>query len=110
MKTIKVEIEKRLPSEANFWQVFASVGFWNENGQKAYDDNRAGKMGSKFTQDAARSRPIEEWVLNSLYHDIETLSSNGVPPYWEPGWKFGRGGNHIWIANQKNERVVFIHF
>lgn len=23
-------------------------------------------------------------------------------------WKFGRGGNHIWVSNWKNERLMLI--
>jgi len=112
MKALKIEIEKRLPPEANLWQVFASVGFWNENGQRVYDENRAGKMGSKFTQGEAKRLSFEEFVLNSLNSDIETLKSSTRLPnkYWEPGFTHGKGGSHIWVSNPKNERVLFIHF
>lgn len=98
---IKVEIEKRIPEK--FFQVLASVGFWNEQGENVYQKNREGKMGSKFTQQEANKLKYEDFVLNSLICDVKTVLEGTE-------FKFGKGGSHIWISNDKNERMIFIHF
>lgn len=43
---------------------------------------------------------VDKW---SMLWAMENLA------IWNP-WKVGRGGNHIWISNQKNERLAIITF
>ena len=100
-KKIKVEIETRIPEK--FFQVLASIGFWNEQGEDVYQKNRDGKLGSKFTQDEANKLSYEDFVLNSLVCDVQTILENTE-------FKFGKGGSHIWISNKENQRMVFIYF
>ncbi len=102
MKKLIVEIEKKVPPQ--FFQIFASIGFWNEEGEKTYILNLEGKIGNAFTQTQARKLKYEEFILNCLISDINMLTKDLT------GFKFGKAGSHIWVSNDKNERILFIHF
>jgi hypothetical protein len=108
MNTIKVEIEKRLPSE--LFQVLACIGFWNEQGANVYEMNKAGKMGGKTSQEEARKLPYETFCLNSLINEIRTFAESKEQKYWPTGYKAGKAGDHIWVSDANNIRVLFIHF
>lgn len=94
-------IEKRIPE--SFIQIFASVGFWNAEGQDVYKSNKAGTMGSKTTQDEANSKTFEAFVLDCLFLDCKTILSNTE-------FKCGRSGNHVWVSTEDNDRLILIHF
>ena len=106
MKKLIVEIEKKITPE--LFNVFGCVGFWNDEGQNVYEMNKAGKMGSKFSQSQANKLPYEDFVLESLGHEIIETLQNGET--WPKGWKAGKGGSHIWVSSPDNERRIFIHF
>ena len=106
MQLLQTTIERRLPKE--LFHVLASIGFWNEQGQQVYEQNKAGKMGSKFTQGEANKLPYTDFCFNSLLSEIESFSQSSE--HWPAGYKYGKGGSHIWVSNPKNERVLFIHF
>lgn len=99
---LKTIIEHRVP--ASFFQIFASVGFWNERGTEFFEANKNGTMGSKFTQTKAREEGKEAFILNSLLCDVQTILKE------QPEFKCGKSGSHIWVSNEKNERLILIHF
>lgn len=105
---LKTEIESRIPDE--LLHVFKCIGFWNEQGLNIYEQNKAGKTGSKFTQDEARKVTFETFIFNCLLSDLKQLSESTSTGYWPKGFKYGKGGSHIWISNPENERTLFIHF
>lgn len=107
MNQLKVTIETKLPKE--LFQVLASVGFWNQHGQQVYESNKAGTMGGKYSQAQARVLNADDFILNSLFNDVKTLSESKQPEYWPEGFKCGKGGSHIWVSTPTNERVLFIH-
>ncbi len=98
---IKVEIESKVPDK--FFQIFASIGFWNQEGQKVYDANKKGLLGSKVTQEAARKETFENYILNCLSIDISTVLR-------DTEYKCGKGGSHLWVSNNDDKRMLFIHF
>src|SRR6185369_4331780 len=99
--TLKVEIETKVPS--NFFQIFASIGFWNAEGKTVYEANKAGTMGSQFTQEQAKKLQYQDFVFNSLLTDIQTILE-------KTDFKFGKAGSHIWVSDKDNKRILFIHF
>jgi hypothetical protein len=107
MKKLIVVIESKLHEK--LFQALACVGFWNQEGEKVYGENRAGRMGNAFTQKEARRLSNEDFVMNSLIHDLKTLEE-GNGELWPEGFAAGKSGSHIWIHNEKNERVILIHF
>ena len=107
MPQLSVTIESKLPAE--LFQVLASIGFWNTEGFRTYELNKKGELGSKASQDLARKLTYESFILDCLYADINCFAT-GSGKYWVEGYKFGKGGSHIWVSNQNNERVLFIHF
>lgn len=108
MSTLKLEIESRMPRE--LVHICQSIGFWNEDGDRVYRLNQAKEMGDKFTQEQARKLSYEEYTINSLLSDLKIFSESKEPGYWPKGYKYGRGGSHIWVSNENNQRVLFIHF
>lgn len=103
MKKLLITIEGKITN--NLYNVFGCIGFWNSEGQHVYEQNKAGKMGNKFTQEQANKLPYEEFILMSLMQDFHTLTET------MKGYKFGKGGTHIWIAREtNNERVILINF
>lgn len=98
---IKVEIESKVPDK--FFQIFASIGFWNQEGQRVYDANKKGLMGSKVTQEAARKETFESYILDCLSVDIATVLEGTE-------FKSGKGGSHLWVSDKDNKRMLFIHF
>jgi hypothetical protein len=106
--TLKIEIEKRLPSQ--LFHVLACCGFWNEQGKNVYEKNKAGEMGGKYSQEQARKLSYNDFCLNSLLSEIKTFAESTGEGYWVDGYKYGKGGSHIWVSNAQNERILFIHF
>jgi hypothetical protein len=107
MPYLKLEIERKLPEQ--LFQILASIGYWNQNGFQIWMDNKAGKLGSKESQQFAKKVPQDSFVLDCLYSDINCFA-NGNGKYWVEGYKFGKGGSHIWVSDENNERVLFIHY
>jgi hypothetical protein len=105
MKTVNVIIEKRIPDELT--TLFQCVGFWNEQGKDLYEMNKQGKMGSKRTQELARSMSYHDFILDMLISDIEIVHDN--PKKWPVGYIYGRSGSHIWVSDSQNARVLLIH-
>lgn len=101
MKYLKTVIESKIPQ--SFFQIFASIGFWNEEGKKVCEGNKSGTMGSQKTQEFARKETYEEFILNSLLCDITILLEN-------TDFKFGKTGSHIYISDKENKRLLLIHF
>lgn len=101
MKHLQVTIESNIP--VSFFQVINSIGFWNKQGRKIYESNRNGTMGSSFTQEQAKKESYETFVFTNLLTDIQTLLE-------KTEFKFGKAGSHIWISNEKNERLLMIYF
>jgi hypothetical protein len=97
---IKVEIETKVPE--SFFQIFASIGFWNQQGADIYEQNRKGKMGTKASQELSRKIDYKEFILDNLLGDLRTILDG-------KGFKSGRGGSHLWVSNDKNERILFIY-
>jgi hypothetical protein len=104
-RVLNVVIEKRL--DEGIYQFLACIGFWNAEGNHVYECNRAGTMGSKFTQERARKESYQEFVFNSLMADYNTFTSSGLEKY--EGYTAARAGSHIWVA-YKQERTLLIHF
>lgn len=108
MKKLKVVIGARL--HPNLFHVLASVGFWNTEGPKCWEQNKLGVLGSKTTQELARKQTVEEYMLFYMLGDIKTFAASKKNPqvYWVDGYTFGEGENHIWIANENGEHVITI--
>lgn len=107
MPYLQVNIERKLPEQ--LFQTLASIGFWNAEGRQIYEKNKKGQLGNEKTQAFAKKVPYESFIIDCLYKDISTFA-NGTGKYWPEGYKFGKGGSHIWISEPNNERVLFIRF
>jgi len=60
-------------------------------------------MGSENTQKLARSLSFNDWLLDMILSDCETLLENNDLLI------FGRGGSHVWVSRaDNNERIMFI--
>jgi hypothetical protein len=102
MKQLKVIIESTIPQE--FFQIFASIGYWNMHGERVVRENKAGTLGSAATQKDARTQTYEDFVMGCLLIDIQTTLQK------HPQFKSGKSGSHIWVSNEQNKRMLLIHF
>jgi hypothetical protein len=95
--------EKNLTGNKLFYSILDCIGFWNTNGKKIQEDNIAGKYGSPRSQQEARECTLEMWLLNSILYDVESLIADREGKY-----KCGKGGSHVWISDNNNERLALI--
>lgn len=110
MKNLLIEIENPIGGieGCNYDLLFGCVGFWNKNGLNVWEENKAGRMGSKQTQEMARKLSYEDYILHNLAKDYSTLKT-----FTDKSsiLIFGRSGSHIWISlKEDNKRLIFIHF
>ncbi len=107
MKKLIIILEKRITDSLSKAQVFGSVAFWNDEGERVYQGNVDGKLGNPSTQQSAREEGYETFVLNGLLADCKTTIAANCPDEY----MVGRSGSHIWISRKESkERVVLIHF
>ena len=101
MNSLKITVEKSVKNTEEISKLINEIAFWNKNGQNIFDENKAGTMGDKSSQELAKNSPIELFVLNTVAAELKTLL---------PSFKTGRGGSHIWICEFENERNILITF
>ena len=97
MKNLKLNLETIL----NIDTLNSSVAFWNREGARIYSENKAGKLGSKDTQEEARNTSFDLWLLEMIASDFNTIFGKDIR------YTFGRSGSHCWVC-LNGKRVVFI--
>lgn len=90
-----------MPKEIS--EILNCVSFRNKQGQTIYVNNIYCHLGDKNTNEQAHRMPYNDWLLLSIFIDCNVF----IIPSAER-FKTGKGGNHIWIA-ENDERILMIH-
>ena len=81
----------------------ACIKFWELCGSEVYLRNKNSLLGDKETQQIAKTRTMQEFILTMLADDIKQLTRN------KKKYESGHSGSHIWI-HKNNRRCFIAHF
>jgi len=100
---LKATFEKGKSMPEEIIQILDCIDYHNREGLKEYENNIYGTLGMKHTHERARKSSIESWLLDAMLIDCNVFILPDMKQY-----KCGRGGSHVWIA-ENEERFVMIH-
>ena len=74
--TIKVQDDRKGNSNYVNHNILECVKFWNREGKDVYSKNISGALGSKETNELARSTTYDDFVLEMLMIDCRTFCNS----------------------------------
>ena len=104
--TIKVQDDRKGNSNYVNHNILECVKFWNREGKDIYSRNISGALGSKETNELARSTTYDDFVLEMLMIDCRTFCNSGFAK--KSGIKFesGRVRSHVWFHEDDDRKLM----
>lgn len=81
----------------------ACIKFWELYGSEVYLKNKNGLLGDRETQQIAKTRTIQDFILTMLADDVNQLTRD------KKKYECGHSGSHIWI-HKNGKRCFIAHF
>ena len=79
------------------------IKFWSTFGSEIYLKNKKGLLGDRETQQIAKTRTLQDFILTMLADDINQLTRS------KKKYQSGHSGSHIWI-HKNGKRCFIAHF
>ena len=106
--TIKVQDDRKGNSNYVNHNILECVKFWNREGKDIYSKNISGALGSKETNELARSTTYSDFVLEMLMIDCRTFCNSTNSKTSRVKFESGRVRSHVWF-HEDDERKLMIY-
>jgi len=81
------------------------INFWNREGEKIYEQNINGKLGTDQTNEMARTMQKDDWLNEMMLIDAKTFCNSSRNTF---DYNCGRTRSHVYI-HKGNERVLMVY-
>ena len=85
--------------------VLQCINFWNREGEKIYEQNINGELGTAQTNEQARTMQKADWLNEMMLIDVKTFCNS---PKNRFDYNCGRTRSHVYV-HKGNERVLMIY-
>ena len=106
--TIKVQDERKGNSNYVNSNILDCVKFWNREGLDVYSKNISGELGSKETNEVARTMTYDDFVLEMLMIDCRTFCNSEFASKSDIKFESGRVRSHVWF-HENDDRKLMIY-
>jgi hypothetical protein len=104
--TIKVQDERKGSDNYVNSNILECVKFWNREGISIYSKNISGALGSKETNELARSTTYADFVLEMLMIDCRTFCKSNFATKSDIKFESGRVRSHVWFHEDDDRKLM----
>ena len=104
--TIKYQDERKGTKNYVTNNIIECVDFWNREGLKVYSKNVSGELGSKETNELARTTTYDDFVLEMLSIDCRTFCNSNFAKDSNIRFESGRTRSHVWVHEDDDRKLM----
>lgn len=104
--TIKVQDERKGSKNYVNTNILECVKFWNKEGKDIYSKNITGDLGSKETNELARTKSYHDFVLDMLVIDCKTFINSNIAKESGINFEVGRTMSHLWYHEDDDRKLI----
>jgi len=103
---IKVQDETKGTKNYVTNNIIECVKFWNREGLNVYSKNISGDLGSKETNELARTTTYDDFVLEMLSIDCRTFCNSEFAKNSKVRFESGRVRSHVWVHEDDDRKLM----
>lgn len=85
------------------------MDFWNKEGEKVIEKNISGKLGSKETNQMAKTMQPDDFILEMMLIDCKVFVNSDLANNSPDTYECGRTRSHVWVhINDKRILMFYI--